>query len=189
VSTKLDIANTRALELSFDKAEREFGSEVEWLSTAAVGDFTLTPRFFKGNLITNYIADQNYSFRNSQGVDAQQAMTGVSMIEVDQLFIPGSSGSPILDVESNKVIGYVHGFKSWPVPTNTEVKQGVEITENAKARNVDLKYNLPLMTSLSLGIDVRTIEEYLRTSSLIPSERGKPTTKSSVRRLPRQRRK
>jgi hypothetical protein len=143
---------------------------VEWLSTAASGDLTLTPRFFKGNLITNYIADYSYKYKNNQGVEVQQSIRGVSLIEVDKLFIPGSSGSPILNVESNKVIGYVHGFKSWPIPTNTEIKQKVEITENTNSKNVDLKYNLPLTASLSLGIDIRTMENYLKTENLIPSD-------------------
>ena len=170
VSNKLDIQNTKTLELSFDKAEREFGSAIEWLSTAATGDLVLTPRFFKGNLITNYITDYNYKYNNSQGVEVQQVMRGVSLIEVDKLFIPGSSGSPILNVQLNKVIGYVHGFKSWPISTNTEMKQKVEITENENSRNVKLKYNLPLTASLSLGIDLRTVESYLKINGLIPSD-------------------
>jgi len=167
ISNKLDIQNTKKLKLSFNKAERKFGSAVEWLSTAASGDLTLTPRFFNGSLITSYTADHNYKYKNNLGVEVQQRMSGVSLIEVDKLFIPGSSGSPILDIKSNKVIGYVHGFKSWPIFTNTEIEQRVEIIENANPRNVGLKYALPLVASLSLGIDLRTIESYLETEDFI----------------------
>lgn len=169
VASKLDIANAKALEISFDKKDRELGSPVEWLSTAASGDLTLTPRFFKGNVITDYITNHPYEYMNSQGTISPQVITGAHLFEVDQLFIPGSSGSPILSFETGKVIGYVHGFKSWPIPTNNEIIQKVEVTESGNLKEVDLKYKLPFMASLSLGIDARTIEEYLKTSNFISS--------------------
>jgi S1-C subfamily serine protease len=167
VFNQLNIGNSPALELSFDSEERIPGTAVEWLSTVAAGDLTLTPRFFKGNLITKYKMNQNYIYRNNHGVNITQTMNGVDLFEVDKLFIPGSSGSPILDIESSRVIGYVHGFRSWPITTGTSVSHPVELTENGNIRNVSLRYNMLLGTSLSLGIDLRTVETYLRENHFI----------------------
>lgn len=164
---ELGLGDAPPLELSFNKADRMPGSAVEWLSTAAAGDITLTPRFFKGNLIASYIADNSYSFAAPNGQPTMQLMSGVHLLEVDMLFIPGSSGSPIIDVASNRVIGYVHGFKSWPIPTNTEVQHPFTLTDEQGLRTVNLKYNKPLMASLSLGIDLRAIEGYLNENNVI----------------------
>jgi S1-C subfamily serine protease len=170
ISDLLNLNTSPALELSFERNDRLLGSEVEWLSTAASGDLTLTPRFFKGNLISNYILDHQYAYVNSQNQNVSQTITAANMIEVDKLFIPGSSGSPILEKENNKVIAFVHGFRSWPIPTNTEIQQPFHLLENNSSRQIDLKYNLPLVASLSLGIDVRTIERYLRDGNFIQAQ-------------------
>jgi len=167
VFDQLNIGNSPELDLSFDAADRTPGADIEWLSTGAVGDSSLTPRFFKGNLITRYRINQNYTFRNNQGVNITQLMDGIHLLEVDKLFIPGSSGSPILDVESERVIGYVHGFRSWPIMTNSLISHLVELTENTNTRNANLRYNIPLATSLSLGIDLRSVETYLRENHFI----------------------
>lgn len=166
VSELLAVTQTPALELSFVKEDRILGGDVEWLSTASSGDMTLTPRFFKGNLITKYVINQPYAYLSAPGVQTQQIIDGANILEIDKLFIPGCSGSPILNVD-NKVIGFVHGFKSWPIPTNTEVAHPFELTENNASRLVDLKYKIPLMASISLGIDIRTIETYLRDNNFI----------------------
>lgn len=167
VSEKLALNKVDALKLSFNRSHRSLGSEVEWLSTAASGDLTLTPRFFKGNLITRYTTDHQYKYKNSQGAEVGLVMNGVNLIEVDKLFIPGLSGSPILSVASNKVIGYVHGFRSWPIMTSTEFKHRVEMIDGANSKNIDLKYKLPLVGSLSLAIDIRTMENYLKEGGFI----------------------
>ncbi len=170
MAAKLNIKNPKSLKLSFNQAHREPGSGVEWLSTAASGDLTLTPRFFKGQLITKYVTDHKYEFINSQKITTEQVMTGIDMMEIDKLFIPGSSGSPILNSSSGRVIGYVHGFRSWPIVTNNELKQKVEIIENSNSKNVELKYNIPLVTSLSLGIDIRAAETYLKDEKFIKKQ-------------------
>ena len=157
--------------MSFDEKDRELGSSVEWLSTAASGDLSLTPRFFKGNLVTNYISYNRYKFKNAQGIEIEQIMIGANILEVDQLFIPGSSGSPIIDSNSSKVIGYVHGFKSWPILTAAEIVQEVEITENEEIKKVKMKYGAPLIASLSLGIDLRTVAAFLQELNLIQDEK------------------
>jgi len=100
------------------------------------------------------------------GIDV--TIAEANLIEIDKLFIPGASGSPILNTESNKVIGYVHAFRSWPIPTGSEIKQTAEITENGNSKNIDLKYNVPLVASLSLGIDTRTIQVYLENGNFLP---------------------
>ena len=171
IANQLDIDNIRRLELSFDEKDRELGSSVEWLSTAASGDLSLTPRFFKGNLVTNYISYNRYKFKNAQGIEIEQIMIGANILEVDQLFIPGSSGSPIIDSNSSKVIGYVHGFKSWPILTAAEIVQEVEITENEEIKKVKMKYGAPLIASLSLGIDLRTVAAFLQELNLIQDEK------------------
>ena len=167
IARKLGVENIAALELSFSPVDRQLGADVEWLSTAASGDLTLTPRFFRGNIVSRYVNNHRYQFINSQQVDAPQTITGATLMEVDKLFIPGSSGSPILNSNSDKVIGYVHGFRSWPIQTGTEINQQVELTEENTSKIVSLKQKLPLITSLSLGIDVQTIESYLRETDLL----------------------
>jgi S1-C subfamily serine protease len=170
VARLLSIDNAPALQLSFDQNDRTLGGEVEWLSTAATADLTLTPRFFKGNIVTQYIVDHQYNYLDNNGQQINQVILAAKMIEVDKLFIPGSSGSPILDTASNKVIAFVHGFKSWPIGTNTEVQHPFQLVENNTSREMILKYNLPFVTSLSLGIDVRTIETFLRENNFLPIE-------------------
>jgi hypothetical protein len=167
VAGRLNIPNATPLELSFSEQEREIGSDVEWLSTAALADITLTPRFFKGSIVSKYVANHQYSFVNQQSQTVNETMAGIRLLEVDKLFVPGSSGSPILNAATNRVIGYVHGFRSWPIITNTEMKQVVEITENALGRSVELREKVPLVASLSLGIDVRAVENHLRKGNFL----------------------
>ena len=33
---------------------------MEWISAGTLGDLTITPRFFKGNIVARYIKDQTY---------------------------------------------------------------------------------------------------------------------------------
>lgn len=161
VAKKLKLDKIRALKLNFENKIRTIGSNVQWMSTGALGDLTLTPRFFKGNLITDYITDFNYKFKDSHGIEQVQAMKGTRLLEIDQLFIPGCSGSPLINSKCDCVIGYVHGFKSWPILTNSILDYDAEITENSITRKVKIKSQAPLVTSLSLAIDVRSVHEYL----------------------------
>lgn len=123
--------------LEFDSGEPVVGSQVEWLSAGTLGDLSITPRLFRGNIVTRYIKDNNYKFINSQGIEEIGNMKGVNLFEVDQLFFPGASGSPIISSASGKVIGWVHGFNSWQLPPN-------------------------LTASLSIGISVSNVKELLK---------------------------
>ncbi len=167
VSTKLGIPSVAPVALSMDSAERQPGRDVHWISTAGTGDVTLTPRYFKGHIISKYKTQHGYSYTNLAGANAQQIMPDIDMIEVDKLFIPGVSGSPVVDTLSGKVIGYVHGFRSWPIPTASEVTQGVEIIEGTKKRSVQMKSLVPLVASLSLAIDLRSATKVLNDLGLI----------------------
>ena len=81
------------------------------------------------------------------------------MLEVDKLFIPGSSGSPILNA-SNQVIGYVHGYRAFALGSNVETTEDVEIGLDAVFTKEKMKYKPPLVTSVSLGIDLRTARQF-----------------------------
>lgn len=167
VAAKLGIVSAPPVKLNLAKENREPGRDVQWLSTAGGGDLTLTPRMFKGHIVARYKTDNTYKFVASNGAEITQVMPGVDFIEVDKLFIPGVSGSPIVDAKSGEVIAYVHGFRSWPIPTASEITQSVELTEHGKARQVSLKSMLPLTTSLSLAVDVRAVEAVLRKEGVL----------------------
>ena len=122
--------------LEIDFSEIDIGTPVEWLSAGTLGDLTITPRLFKGNIVTKYIKNNHYKFMNSQGVEEIATMHGISLLEVDQLFFPGCSGSPIMSSQHGKVIGWVHGFNSWQLPPN-------------------------LTASLSIGISVSNVKDFL----------------------------
>jgi len=161
VAEKLLLKESKPLTLSFDSSQRSIGSPVTWLTTAAQGDLTLTPRLFTGSVVANYLADERYSYQSNSGKIAQQVIPGARMLEVDKLFIPGASGSPILNSHIMQVIGYVHGYRTFALNSNIEVIEDVEIREESAFRKEKLKYKPPLMTSVSLGIDLRTAEGYL----------------------------
>ncbi len=130
--------NIKALDLDFTLPN--IGSTVEWLSAGTLGDLSITPRFFKGNMVAQYIKDNNYKFINDQGNEETATMKGISLFEVDQLFFPGASGSPI--IANGKAIGWVHGFNSWQLPPN-------------------------LTASLSIGISTVNIKDFLQENKFI----------------------
>ena len=53
--------------------------------------------------------------------------------------------------------GYVHGYRTFALSSNVEVVEDVEIGEQSELKKQKLKYRLPLVTSLSLGIDLRML--------------------------------
>ena len=161
VAEKLHLTRSRPLHLNLDKSRRAIGSPVTWLTTAFQGDLKLTPRLFTGAIVANYIADEKYSYQTSAGSKTEQVIAGARMLEVDKLFIPGASGSPILNAQTMEVIGYVHGYRTFALSSNVEVVEDVEIGEQSELKKQKLKYRLPLVTSLSLGIDLRTAERFL----------------------------
>ena len=161
VANKLNLTESKPLTLSLDRSQRSLGSTVTWLTTAAEGDLTLTPRLFTGSIVANYIQDEKYSYQNSSGTVVQQTISGARMLEIDKLFLPGASGSPILNAETRSVIGYVHGYRAFALNTNIEVTENAEVAEDSEFKKEKLKHKLPLVTSISVGIDLRTAEGYL----------------------------
>lgn len=161
VSGKLNLYNVKPLKCSFKNKERKIGLPVQWLSAGIHGDLTQTPRFFNGNILTNYITDHMYEFKNQEGINQKQKMEGIKLLEVDQLFVPGCSGSPVVNSKTGNVIGYVHGFKSWSIMTNAIIKYEADLTENNSTRKVVIKSKSPLVISFSLAIDLLSVETYL----------------------------
>ncbi len=129
-----------ALKLNF--GETQVGDSVEWLSAGTLGDLSITPRLFKGNIVTKYIKDNRYKFVNSKGEEDGTTMSGINLFEVDQLFFPGCSGSPIMSSVNGEVIGWVHGFNSWQLPPN-------------------------ITASLSIGISVENVKKFLEENKFI----------------------
>lgn len=161
IAKQLGLPNVKSLKLDFKSQPRIIGSHVEWMSIGTLGDLTLTPRFFRGNLVTSYKINYKYKFINPQRIEQEQIIKDAMILEIDQLFIPGSSGSPVINSRSESVIAYVHGFKSWPIMTNSTLEQPAQIKENLNVRNVNIKSKTTLVTSLSIAIDVRSIQKYL----------------------------
>lgn len=159
VADKLNLKDSKPLVLDFESQRRAIGSPVTWLTTAAQGDLTLTPRLFTGNIVANYIVDETYSYQ-SNGNTNKQVIVGARMLEVDKLFLPGSSGSPILNSETNRVIGYVHGYRAFALGSKVDMTEDVEIGLDAVFTKEKLKYQPPLVTSVSLGIDLRTAQSF-----------------------------
>jgi S1-C subfamily serine protease len=141
IAEKIGIPNT-VESLEFDFEEMTIGDNVEWMSAGTLGDLTITPRLFKGNIITKYIKDNSYKFINPSGAEETIMMKGINLFEVDQLFFPGCSGSPIISPKNGKVIGWVHGFNSWQLPPN-------------------------IVASLSIGINSSNIKDFLYKNNLI----------------------
>ncbi len=139
---KMGLLDIEGLELDFDSNSSEMGLPVEWISAGTLGDFSITPRLFKGNIVTKYSKNNQYKFTNPDGVETTATMHGINLFEVDQLFFPGCSGSPILSPANGKVIGWVHGFNSWQLPPN-------------------------VTASLSIGISMSNIQDFLKESNFI----------------------
>jgi len=162
VAQQLNIFNTRPLKINFQEKIRKIGLPIEWISAGVLGELTLTPRFFKGNIVTKYITNYNYKFINANGEEQSQTIKDANFLEIDQLFFPGCSGAPVISsTKKGEVIGYVHGFKSWPIITDNILSQKVEILDNSKPHSVKVKSKVPLVASLSLAIDVKTVKDFL----------------------------
>jgi hypothetical protein len=167
----LALADVEPLPLSFSIDHRLPGAPVEWLSTAGSESLPFVPRFFRGHLVSRYRMDQHYTYLNAQGQPVKQTMAGIHLLEVDHLFIPGVSGSPLLERESSRVIGYVHAFSSWGIPTQSSFSQAVEIVDtNNQSSKVTLKNNLPMVACLSLAIDIRSAYDWLLENSFIVAQ-------------------
>lgn len=161
VFKELNLDTTKPLKPTFKNKARKISAPVQWLSTGVFSDQTLTPRFFQGTVVTEYIANKKYNFINQQGQIQEQTMEGVNFLEIDQLFLKGCSGGPVVNSKNGRVIGYIHGFKVWPIMTNAAIKQNIEITENSKTHKAKIKLNVPLIASLSLAVDLRSVKDFL----------------------------
>ena len=161
IADKLHVKYSKPLILSFDSSQRSMGSAVAWFTTAAQGDLTLTPRLFTDSVVASYVSDEKYSFKSSSGSMVQEVISGAKMLEIDKLFMPGASGSPIINADTKQVIGYVHGYRAFALNSNLEFTEDAEFGEGPELKKEKLKHKLPLVTSVSLGIDLRTVESYL----------------------------
>lgn len=166
VSEKI-LKDIKHLELNFNKDIVKIGLPVEWISVGTLGELTLVPRFFRGNIVAKYIRDNQYKFINPQGKEQLQIMKDINIFEVDQLFLNGCSGSPIISSEDKKIIGWVHGFNAWPLPTVNIINQKVQIIENSIAKDVNIKSNLVMGASLSLGIEAYNAKDFLIKNNFI----------------------
>jgi len=172
IAQKLGIPNNiKALKMDFQEKTRLIGSPVEWVSAGTLGDLTITPRFFKGNIVTKYIVDQRYKFTNFRGAEQSQIMEGINLLEVDQLFLPGCSGSPVFSTKKQEVIGYVHGFKSWPIITDNVINYEAEISENSIIRKANVKSKAALIASLSLAIDIKNVKTFLSENKFVTRQK------------------
>lgn len=159
--------NIKSLDVDFDENSSDIGSSVEWVGAGTLGDLTVTPRFFKGNIVTKYIKDQKYTYKDREASEKLQEMKGVSLFEINQLFLPGCSGSPIISSNSEKVIGWVHGFNSWAIPTANPIQYDANLSYGDESQNVKIKANATLGASLSIGIDIKNIKDFLKENIVI----------------------
>jgi len=172
IAQKLGIPkHIKSLKINFCEKTRNIGTSVEWISAGILGDLTITPRFFKGRIVTKYITNHKYKFKNSQNEEQFQTMKGINLLEIDQLFLPGCSGSPVFSTKKKEVIGYVHGFKSWPIITNHVINYEAEISENSTIHKSHIKSKAILTASLSLAIDIKNVENFLREDKFITKYR------------------
>jgi hypothetical protein len=110
--------------------------------------------------VANCVTNETYSFKGISGVSTNQTMVGVNMFEVDKLFIPGASGSPIVNVATNKVIGYVHGYRSSKIPSSIRVTENIQLIPGLWT--IKMNRELLMSSTLSIGVDLRNAESYLK---------------------------
>jgi S1-C subfamily serine protease len=154
------------LRLSF--GERRFGSAVAWLGMAVLNDLMATPRFFEGVIVSSYINDSRYTFASPNGALQVHLAPGLRLIEINQLFIPGCSGGPLLDLSSGKVIGYVHGYRAWSIGTTPEEIRisNVRLESPQSTITGALTLGAPVVTALSRAIDVTSVRAFLESQGI-----------------------
>jgi len=158
IAHKIRLEESKPLVLNFDVTQRAVGSEVAWLTTAAEGEPTLTPRLFIGNIVASYITNETYFAQSASGKIAR-VISGARILEVDKLFLPGASGSPLLNTDTRQVVGYVQGYRAYALNSGLNVTEDVEIGDKSLTRE-KLKFEPRLITSLSRAIDLRTAQEF-----------------------------
>jgi hypothetical protein len=91
------------------------GYPLAQLSTDAGGNITLggiVYRVAKGTVNAVYKTDLN----SNDG----HPLTGVTVLEVKVLFVPGNSGGPIFEAETGRAIAYVKGFRTHKIQEREE---------------------------------------------------------------------
>src|SRR6185437_14868535 len=68
------------------------------------------PRVFFGNISASYTTNHSYNVRTPAGVWKAVAMPSIRMYEVDKVFVPGASGSPIVNAALARSWGMFTGF-------------------------------------------------------------------------------
>jgi S1-C subfamily serine protease len=150
------------LKLSF--GTRNIGDAVAWLGMAVLGDMIATPRFFQGFIVSSYVNDLHYSVPGPANTVVTCTASGLRFIEINQLFIPGCSGGPVFSLADKAVVGFVHGYGSWPVgltPGTLDINN-VVLRSGSQEVQGSLRMNAPVVTALSLAIDMTSAEEFLR---------------------------
>lgn len=157
-SSKLHVAESRSLTLNFESSQRVLGTEVMWLTTAAGPGVAYAPRLLIGNIAASYTTNQSYNVKIPTGSLKTIVMPNVHMYEIDKVFMPGASGSPIVNTATEEVVGYVHGVHAVEIPSDTELRLALGL----------LRSPIPMITPVSLGVDVRSSEKYLKESGYVP---------------------
>lgn len=158
---KINLYPIKPLPLNFDK-DRSIGDSVYWLGMA-INDATAMPRFFMGGIVSHYINDSKYKLTQSDGSVTEYTAPDLNIIEINHQFLPGCSGSPILSTDKNAVIGFVHGYSAWPLGvTNDKLTLAEVVAKQGQNKEIfDLEVNAPVVGSLSRGIDLINIQDFL----------------------------
>jgi hypothetical protein len=167
ISSKLRLSDAKPLELDFDRAQRAAGTAVMWSTnvTPSDKDFLLHPRLFFSNIVASYVTNETYNYTGTSGASTKQTMNAVTMLEVDKPFFPGASGSAIVNVATNKVIGIIHGLRMFQNPSGQQMTGDAQLFFGLL--NIKMKNDLPMVVSLSLGVDLRTVESYLKQAGYV----------------------
>ena len=162
VASQIGLFPAQPVSLSF--APRRIGERVAWLGLAVLGDLIATPRFFEGVIVSSYVNDSNYTYPGPGGLLQSYHAQGLELLEVNQMFIPGCSGGPVANLADGSVIGYVHGYGSWPVGLTPGVIDidAVQLTTQSTTIQGTLRQKAPVIAALSRAIDVRSIQSFLR---------------------------
>lgn len=158
----------KPLALDF-QSERNIGETVYWLGMA-VNDATATPRFFTGQITSAYINDSNYNVAKEGGGETRFSAKDKEILEINNFFLPGCSGSPVLSHNKKSVIGFVHGYGAWPIgltPGGEIEVPNVEMEKSGNKEKIKLKMRPPVVGALSRAFDIRTVEKFLKEESIL----------------------
>jgi len=85
------------------------------------------------------------------------SLTNIPAIEVNFLFVPGNSGGPIFLASNGRVIGYVHGFRSYKI----EEKMETAATHLTLPAGMSNSYILSNSAVYSIGIGMGRVRTHL----------------------------